>query len=89
MPQNWNAQFFASTTSGTRRARGWGTPGRTYTIVSILDHSQLSTTRRYVKHNAESLRKGLNVLDKKTETPELHVLFTVEDSGEVREGVTG
>jgi integrase len=36
-----------------------------HTIASILDHSQLSTTRRYVKHNTESIRKGLNVLDRK------------------------
>jgi integrase len=36
-----------------------------HTIASILDHSQLSTTRRYVKHNTDSMRKGLSVLDRK------------------------
>ncbi len=36
-----------------------------HAIASILDHSQLSTTRRYVKHNTESIRKGLNILDRK------------------------
>lgn len=34
-----------------------------HAIATILDHSQLSTTRRYVKHNIESMRKGLNVLE--------------------------
>ncbi|MDA8169192.1 MAG: hypothetical protein M0Z59_05760 [Nitrospiraceae bacterium] len=34
------------------------------TIASILGHSQLSTTRRYVKHNTESMRNGLNILDR-------------------------
>ncbi len=36
-----------------------------HTIASILDHSQLSTTRRYVKHNTDSIRRGLNILDRK------------------------
>ena len=36
-----------------------------HTIACILDHSQLSTTRRYVKHNAESMRRGLSVLEKR------------------------
>ncbi len=35
-----------------------------HTIASILGHSQLSTTRRYVKHNTESMRNGLNILDR-------------------------
>jgi integrase len=35
-----------------------------HAIANILDHSQLSTTRRYVKHNTESMRKGLNVLER-------------------------
>ena len=36
-----------------------------HTIACILDHSQLSTTRRYVKHNAESMRRGLRILDRR------------------------
>ncbi|MDA8157236.1 MAG: site-specific integrase [Actinomycetota bacterium] len=35
-----------------------------HTIASILGHSQLSTTRRYVKHNTESMRNGLSILDR-------------------------
>jgi integrase len=51
-------------TVGTRLGRA-GQDIHIHTIASILDHSQLSTTRRYVKHNTESMRKGLNVLDRK------------------------
>jgi len=36
-----------------------------YAVASVLDHSQLSTAKRYAKHNVESMRKILNVLDKK------------------------
>ena len=36
-----------------------------HAIASILGHSQLSTTRRYVKHNTESMRNGLNILERK------------------------
>jgi integrase len=36
-----------------------------HTIAGILGHSQLSTTRRYVKHNTESMRKGLSVQEGK------------------------
>jgi integrase len=34
-------------------------------IAAILNHSQLSTTRRYAKHNTESLKKGLDLMSAK------------------------
>jgi len=34
-------------------------------IARILDHSQLSTTRRYARHHEEDLRKNLGLLDRK------------------------
>jgi integrase len=34
-------------------------------IAAVLNHSQLSTTRRYAKHNVSSLAKGLDLLTKK------------------------
>ena len=47
-------------TAGTRLGRaGFDI----HTIATILDHSQLSTTRRYVKLNVESMRKGVAALD--------------------------
>jgi site-specific recombinase XerD len=36
-----------------------------YAIASVLGHSQLSTTKRYARHNVESLRHVVNSLDKK------------------------
>ncbi|MDA8173635.1 MAG: hypothetical protein M0018_03475 [Nitrospiraceae bacterium] len=42
-------------------------PGRAgkdiYAIASVLDHSQLQTTRRYTRHNAESLMGLVNTLN--------------------------
>ncbi len=35
-----------------------------YVIASVLDHSQLQTTRRYTRHNAESLRGLVDALDR-------------------------
>ena len=34
-----------------------------YAIASVLDHSQLQTTRRYARHNAESLRGLVDALE--------------------------
>jgi integrase len=34
-------------------------------IAAVLNHSQLSTTRRYAKHNISSLAKGLDLLTQK------------------------
>ncbi|MFZ5996400.1 MAG: tyrosine-type recombinase/integrase [Nitrospirota bacterium] len=34
-------------------------------IAAVLNHSQLSTTRRYSKHNVASLQKGLDLLAQK------------------------
>jgi integrase len=35
-----------------------------YAIAAFLNHSQLSTTKRYAKHNVESLRRVVEVLDR-------------------------
>jgi len=48
-------------TAATRLARA----GKDiYSIAAFLDHSQLSTSKRYAKHSAESLRDVAAVLDK-------------------------
>lgn len=39
-----------------------------YAIASFLNHSQLSTTKRYAKHSIESLRKAVRALDQKDGT---------------------
>ncbi len=39
-----------------------------YAIASFLNHSQLSTTKRYAKHSVESLRRAVSVLDRKDGT---------------------
>lgn len=39
-----------------------------YAIASFLNHSQLSTTKRYAKHNIESLRNAVKMLDRKDGT---------------------
>ncbi len=39
-----------------------------YSIVSLLNHSQLSTTKRYAKHSVESLRKVVELLAKRDGT---------------------
>jgi len=35
-----------------------------YSVATILDHTQLSTTQRYAKHNPDSVRKHIEKLDK-------------------------
>jgi len=35
-----------------------------FTVASVLDHSQLSTTKRYARHSVESLRRAVNGLDR-------------------------
>jgi len=39
-----------------------------YAIASFLNHSQLSTTKRYAKHSVESLRNAVQMLDRKEGT---------------------
>ncbi|MFZ5998064.1 MAG: tyrosine-type recombinase/integrase [Nitrospirota bacterium] len=39
-----------------------------YAIASVLGHSQLSTAKRYAKHNVESLHRVVSTLDKKDGT---------------------
>ncbi|MFZ5996383.1 MAG: tyrosine-type recombinase/integrase [Nitrospirota bacterium] len=39
-----------------------------YAIASVLGHSQLSTAKRYAKHNVESLHRVVKTLDKKDGT---------------------
>jgi site-specific recombinase XerD len=45
-----------------------------HAVAAVLDHSQLSTTRRYAKHDTESMRKVVNLLDKKND---FHDSFTL------------
>jgi integrase len=35
-----------------------------YAVASVLDHSQLTTTKRYARHNNETKRRVLNALDR-------------------------
>jgi integrase len=56
-----------------------------YAVASVLDHSQLSTAKRYAKHNVESKRKILNVLDKKNG---FHDSFTLAPDRKNQIGVT-
>ena len=39
-----------------------------YSIAALLNHSQLSTTKRYAKHSVESLRKVVELLAKRDGT---------------------
>lgn len=49
-------------TCGTRLARAGHD---IYAIASVLGHTQLSTAKRYARHNTESLRKVVKSLDKR------------------------
>jgi site-specific recombinase XerD len=54
-----------------------------HAVAAVLDHSQLSTTRRYAKHNTESMRKVVNLLDRKNS---FHDSFTLnQDAAEMVE----
>ena len=49
-------------TTGTRLAQAGHD---IYAIASLLGHSQLSTAKRYAKHNTESMHNVVKTLDRK------------------------